>query len=82
MNEFATQLKGILTRQKISQGHLARSANLSTTHISNIMNGRRLPRNGTLKDIAVALGLTDRQHDNLAKALGRTRHPGPAKGKK
>jgi transcriptional regulator with XRE-family HTH domain len=81
VNEFATQLKGLLTRNKMSQGALSRATGLSTTHISNIMNGRRLPRNATLSKIATALELSDRQHNNMARALGNTRHPGTKKRK-
>lgn len=75
MNEFATKLKGILVKTKMSQGALARKADLSTTHVSNIMNGRRLPTSGTLNDIAQALGLSVAQKAKLAAALGRVRYP-------
>lgn len=75
MNEFAQQLKGHLKRKKMSQGALARAADLSTTHVSNIMNGRRLPTKGSLADLAGALGLSATQKARLAAALGRVRYP-------
>lgn len=75
MNEFATKLKGILVKHKLSQGELARRAALSTTHISNIMNGRRLPTKDSLGSIAGALKLSPAQKARLAAALGRVRYP-------
>lgn len=74
MNEFVTKLKGVLSKQKVSQGELARRAELSATHISNIMNGRRLPTKESLANICVALELSAGQKARLAAALGRVRH--------
>lgn len=75
MNDFAKQLKEVLVRRKFTQGQLARAADLSTTHVSNIVNGRRLPTNGTLTGICRALELNERQCRELALALGRVRYP-------
>lgn len=73
MNDFAQELKKQLKKAAISQGELSRRTELSATHVSNVVNGKRLPTKTTLSKIRKALGLSDKEHAKLVDALGRTK---------
>jgi len=74
MNEFAAELKLLLKKAKISQGELSRRAHISATHVSNIMNGKRLPTRPTLSKIIAAIGSNEKDRTKLVAAIGRTKY--------
>lgn len=74
MNEFATKLKALLKKKEVSQGELSRRTELSATHISNIINGKRLPTKDAMSKINAALKLGEKERADLVGAIGRVKY--------